>query len=210
VKNWTVFEKIWLGLFTAVGVYLSVSWGESLIGLVTFLTGIMCVVLVAKGSIYNYAFGLVNVLGYAYLSYNNKLYGEVMLNMLYFLPVQFIGYWMWSKAINKETGEVIKRRFTRLQTLLTILVTLCAVHVYQYLLAYLGGNLTLLDATSTVVSVIATILMLFRYREQWLLWIVVNIVSIAMWVLSGGTLMALMWAAYLINACYGYYKWSKD
>lgn len=209
LKGWSLFEMLWLTLFTAVGLYLSVVWGESIIGLLTFLTGIICVVLVAKGSLWNYAFGIVNVIGYAYISLNNRLFGEVMLNALYFLPMQFIGYYMWKKAMGVN-AEVLKRKLNATQNLVLIGVVALFVMAYQQGLIYLGGSLTLLDAMSTVVSVIAMLLMAYRYREQWVLWIVVNVVSIIMWIQSGDMMMTLMWGAYLVNALYGLYKWSKE
>ena len=61
-----------------------------------------------------------------------------------------------------------------------------------------------------MVSVIAFTLMVMRFREQWVLWIIVNVVSITMWIMSGGFLMALMWFAYLVNSIYGYWNWSKE
>lgn len=207
-KGWSKFEIIWLSVFTAIGLYLSVTWGENALGLITFLTGIFCVVLVAKGSIWNYAFGVVNVLGYAYISYQSKLYGEVMLNAFYFLPMQFIGYYMWKKAMGSNK-EVIMRKLTSKQNIILGAVVVAAVFAYQQILIALGGNLTLLDSMSTVISVIAMILMAKRFREQWALWIIVNVVSITMWVLAKDPIMTLMWAAYLVNAVYGWMKWSK-
>jgi nicotinamide mononucleotide transporter len=207
IKNWTTFEKAWLLSFTAVGIALSTLWGSDLIGFLAFMTGIICVVLVAKGSLWNYAFGIVNVALYAWIAYGNKLYGEVMLNALYYLPMQFIGYYVWSKAMDNK--EVVTRQLTKPHTVALVAITLVSVFLYKEVLTYLGGSLALLDATTTVVSVIAAILMTLRYREQWLLWIVVNIVSIAMWTLSGNPIMVAMWSAYLVNAVYGYYKWSK-
>ena len=49
--------------------------------------------------------------------------------------------------------------------------------------------------------------MVLRYREQWLLWIVLNIISIALW--AENTAMYVMYSAYLLNSLYGYYNWSK-
>jgi hypothetical protein len=54
----------------------------------------LCVVLVAKGKIANYYFGIVQTLTYAYIAYGYGLYGEVMLNALFYFPVQFIGIYM--------------------------------------------------------------------------------------------------------------------
>jgi nicotinamide mononucleotide transporter len=57
--------------------------------------------------------------------------------------------------------------------------------------------------------------MVRRYREQWLCYITLNILSVIMWSIRwannspDGPLMVLMWSAYLINAFYGMYKWTK-
>ena len=68
-----------------------------IVGSLAGITGVLCVVLVAKGSIWNYAFGLVNVSLYAWISYKAALYGDAGLNALYYLPMQFIGWWQWRK-----------------------------------------------------------------------------------------------------------------
>jgi nicotinamide mononucleotide transporter len=56
-------------------------------------------------------------------------------------------------------------------------------------------------------------LMMWRFKEQWLLYIVLNIVSIAMWVMrfsagdAAGDLMILMWSLFLLNALFGCWRW---
>ena len=83
------------------------------------------------------------------------------------------------------------------------------------ILNMLGGNYALVDSASTTLSVIATILMLARYSEQWVMWIVVNIVSVVLWVMalvqgdSSAVTMLVMWTAYLFNSTYGYINWRK-
>lgn len=68
---------------------------------------------------------------------------------------------------------------------------------------------------STVLSVVAMILMAARMKEQWLLWTVVNIISIYIWFQSfmlgnpDGTATLLMWCVFLPNAVYGVWKWFK-
>lgn len=211
LKNWSLFELVWLVAFTVMGIFLSVYWQESPIGFIAFLTGIICVVLVAKGSIWNYAFGVVNAITYAYVSYQALLYGEVMLNLIYFLPMQLIGFLMWRKHMNQDVKEVERRKLSAKGIIFILSVTIIGIAAYNQVLMFLGGNLTWLDSTTNIVSIVAAILMNLRYREQWLLWIVVNIVSVIMWWFVRQNLtIALMWFAYLINAIYGYYKWSKD
>ena len=62
-KEWSLFEKCWLLTFTPVNVYLFFAWNDTLVGLIASLTGMMCVVLVAKGKISNYYFGIVKLRG---------------------------------------------------------------------------------------------------------------------------------------------------
>ena len=62
---------------------------------------------------------------------------------------------------------------------------------------------------STVFSIVANILMVLRYREQWALWIIVDVVTVIMWIIAGDFLMTIMWAIYLVNAVYGWVMWTK-
>ena len=80
---------------------------------------------------------------------------------------------------------------------------------YKLVLDLLGGNSTLLDSSSTVISVVANSIMLLRYREHWLLWIIIDTITVIMWIIAGDFIMVTMWLVYLINAFYGYYNWTK-
>ena len=214
-KDWTLFEKLWLVIFTLTAAGLSYLWGDTLFSFSVFLTGVICVVLVARGSIWNYSYGLYNVAGYSWLSYQNGLFGEVMLNAGYFIPTQIIGIFMWKKHLNEGTTVAMKRMWPS-TTVWTLLLSGAVTLFYGMILASIPGqNTPFFDSCSTTLSVIAMILMMLRYREQWLLWIIVDVVSVAMWALrlssgvEGAPAMLVMWSAYLINAIYGWYKWNK-
>ena len=81
--------------------------------------------------------------------------------------------------------------------------------LYKEVLDFLGGAGTLLDSCSTVTSVVANLLMMLRYREQWLLWIIIDAITVVMWLIAGDFIMVTMWTVYLVNAFYGYYYWTK-
>ena len=104
LRDWTMFEKAWMFAFTIINVYLFFAWDDTLLGLITSISGMLCVVLVAKGKISNYYFGIIQTATYAYISYGYGLYGETMLNALFYFPVQFIGLYLWSK--NKVKHDV--------------------------------------------------------------------------------------------------------
>ncbi|MEK3887983.1 nicotinamide riboside transporter PnuC [Bacillus sp. FSL K6-3431] len=214
--KWTLFEKIWLTTFTVITIYLFFALKDSLLGLVSSLTGMLCVVLVAKGKITNYYFGIVNTLTYGYLAYTYGLFGDAMLNLLFYFPTQFIGIYVWRK--HRATGitqgeDVAIARIQKKFQLIMLTIALWA--IYATFLVNIGGKSIGLDSATTVLSVIAQILMIRRYVEQWLVWILVNIFSIAMWIIElirqdgNDWAIALMWTAFLINSIYGYVNWRK-
>lgn len=217
--EWTLFEKLWLVVFTAVNLYLFFAWKDTLLGLTSSLTGMLCVVLVAKGKISNYYFGIIQSGTYAYISYTYGLYGEAMLNALFYFPVQFIGIYMWKKSQIMEqdslAGEDIEvKRLTLKGWLYTAVSIIVGAFIYAYLLKTIGGKQVHLDSFAVVLSIFAQILMLKRYAEQWVIWIVVNVLSIVLWFKALGTggsdyTVLVMWTAFLVNSLYGYYNWAK-
>ncbi len=107
LKDWTLFEKMWLLIFTAINIYLFFVWSDSWIGLTASITGMICVVLTAKARISSFYFGLINILAYSYVAYQSRYYGDAMLNMFYFLPMTFVGIYFWKKNLKEnKKGEV--------------------------------------------------------------------------------------------------------
>ena len=173
------------------------------------ICGIFCVVLCAKGKKSQYVWGFFNILGYVIIAWLNKYYGEVMLNAIYYLPSQFIGYYLWKKHTTKNEDSLEGKKLNWKQSLILLTIIMAAIFGYKGILDLLGGNKTLLDSASTTISVVANLLMMLRYREQWLLWIVIDIITVIMWLIAKDYIMVTMWSVYLVNAFYGYYNWTK-
>ena len=217
-KEWTWFERIWLLLFSIVNVFLYLKWDSGLIGLISAMSGMLCVVLVTKGKISNFVFGIVNTATYAYISYGYGLYGESMLNALFYLPTQFIGLWMWQRhrSVNKVRDEDIEiKRLSVKGWAIVIASVVVGAYAYMHVLMALDAQQVRIDSVAVVMSVVAQILLTLRYAEQWVLWILVNLLSIVLWVVtlsqSGGSdyTMPVMWTAFLINSIYGWINWLK-
>ena len=106
LKGWKKLEISWLLIACAVIAGLSIYWHDTVMGIISATTGVACVVCTGKGKLSAYVFGLVNCVLYAIISYKAKLYGETMLNALYYVPMQFVGFYVWSKHMNDSTHEV--------------------------------------------------------------------------------------------------------
>ena len=210
LKEWNWFEKSWLIIFTVINIIVFFYSKDSVLGLIAALTGMLSVILVAKGKISNYYFGIVNVVLYGFISYQSKYYGEAMLNLGYFLPMQLIGLVMWSKnQVNvDEKNEVKTERMKAKEIIFWSTVSIVGILIYGMILKKIGNALPYADAFTNVLSIIAMILMVKRYIEQWAVWILIDIVSIYMWFfIKSNYNITIMWIAYLINAIYGLVNW---
>ena len=212
--DWNAFEITWLLSFSALAIALSLLWKNSLLDFSVFLSGVLCVVLAAKGNIWTYAFGMYNTFGYAYLAYTNGLYGEMGLNLFFFVPMNVVGYVLWKPKL--EGGYVQMRAMNPRQILLTAVASLLGILGLGYGLSLIAGqNNPYIDAITDVLSIFATFLMVYRFREQWLLYILLNVFTVLLWCIRTahgspeGPLMIVMWTAFLINAGYGYYNWTR-
>ena len=216
-----------IGVIASNAVYSIMTGTFDMVGSLAGITGVLCVVLVAKGSIWNYLFGLVNVSLYAWISYKAALYGDAGLNALYYLPMQFIGWWQWRKrgaAVSSDDAQrltgggdvrVKARRLTTNQRIFVAAGCISAIIAFGFLLRYLGDPQPFKDSTTTVLSIVAQALMALAFMEQWCLWIITNIVSVVMWIIcvargeAHAAVMVIMWVFYLFNSLNGLRVWLR-
>lgn len=216
IKNeflgWHRWEILWL-LFTstAVGIIASL-YKDSLTAITAAICGISASVLTGKGKLSAYIIGGTGRVLYALIALKACFYGEVMLNLLYFVPMEFYGIYVWSRNMDQGTHEVKKKSMNRRQTALLGITVAAATASYAFWLRYLGGKLPLLDSFTNAVSIIAMIVTIKRYAQTWILWLMVNTVSIIMWTISclhgtGSPAILLMWCIYLANSVIMLIKW---
>lgn len=212
-----------VGVIASNIIYSVLSGNIDIVGSVAGIAGVLCVVLVAKGNIWNYLFGIINVSMYAYISYKASLYGDAALNALYYVPMQFIGWWQWRKrgaAVSEaEAGgagvQVKARRFTWHQRAILALGCAAGVIAVGYVLKHFGDPQPFKDSATTVLSIVAQALMALAFMEQWALWIITNVISVVMWcicVIRGeahAAVMVIMWVFYLLNSLNGFRVWLK-
>ena len=210
-----------VGVIVSNVIYSVLTGSLDAVGSLASVSGVLCVVLVAKGSIWNYLFGLVNVSLYALISYKAALYGDAALNALYYVPMQFIGFWQWrcrgAAMSETEAGDkgvqVRARRFSWAQRVILAVGCAAAVVAGGFILKHFGDPQPFKDSTTTVLSIVAQALMALAFMEQWALWIITNIVSVVMWSIcvargeAHAGVMVIMWVFYLMNSINGLRVW---
>lgn len=209
-SGWQPFEVVLLVLFVLAQVVAYILSPDSVLAMISGIAGIICVVLVSKGKISNYFFGLIFAYTYFYVSWGQNFIGEMNSVLYVYLPSQFIGYFMWQNNLHKDgklQGSVQAKALTTKGWIFMLLFLVFGTLIFVQILNWAGGSSTGLDGLTTIITFTAQLLMILRYREQWILWIALNIFSIFLWAETPA--MYLMYAVYLLNSIYGYYNWTK-
>ncbi len=209
--GYTVFEKVFMVSLIILQIVVFIFEPDSVLGFISGLSGVISVVLCAKGKISFYYIGFVQTTTYLILAWQNKFYGEVIENIFY-LVTMVIGVVLWLKHMNKtkEAGtQVQAKRMTMIQWIISIILTVSATLITGIVLRHIGNAQPFTDATTNILAIFAQLLMIKRYREQWTWWILIDIICIKMWIVAGNISMIVMYIAWTINCIYGWYNWSK-
>ena len=215
LEGWRAWEILWMTVAIAVIIGLSLYWNDTVMGIISSVTGVACVVCTGKGKLSAYLFGLVNCVLYAIIAYKATYYGETMLNLFYYVPMQFVGFFVWAKNMNPETGEVNKKHMSGRARILMTAIIAAATYAYGLVLAALGDAMPFVDSFTTVCSVVAMVVSVGMFAEQWWIWVAVNVFSVYLWWTSfaiGADNIAtlLMWIVYLGNSVIMLVKWERD
>ncbi len=194
-----------------------------IIAAVGSLCGVLANVFSANGRILTFLFGLIDVTIYGVMCLTSARYGNAAMHLLYFLPMQFIGFFQWRKRGAGDGERVRARRLHGRGWLLygaVFLVGLVAAYVVLSILdkaeaASAVRWLVILDAFSMMCNILGQWLMSTAYMEQWIFWIGVNVASVAMWVLtlrqspdsSYAAIYVVKYAFYLLNSLNGLRIW---
>lgn len=200
--------------FTWLG--YQISWLE----LVGTIFNLACVILVARRNILTWPVGIIGVILFGALFWQINLYADV-LEQFYYLTTSLVGWYMWASLKNRDKND--QKVLVTTNSLKTNLIWIVAIALISAGLAWIltkvhiwlpniftePASLPAIDATTTVMSFAAQILMMRRKLENWVLWIIVDIVAIGLYWYKGVPFVALLYLLFLVNAVYGYLAWKR-
>lgn len=211
LKGFSLFDKVYLVSMVLLQIVVFIVNPDSVLGIIAGLSGVVSVVLCAKGKISFYFIGFVQTTTYLFLAYQNRFYGEVIENIFY-LVTMVAGIFIWKKNTEvTDDGEtkVYAKHFTPAMWVLSAVGTTVATVLVGYGLDKIGNAQAYTDAATNVLAVIAQLLMVARYKEQWIWWLVIDVLCIKLWIVAGNWSMVAMYIAWTINCIYGWVNWSK-
>jgi nicotinamide mononucleotide transporter len=193
-------------------------WGYpmSLVEIFGTLTGLITVWLAAKNNIITWPFGLVNVSTFFIIFWQVNLYADMFLQ-IYFFIMSVYGWIFWhrQKDIIKKISIISNPQrvySVMLMTVTTIVLgyIISVIHIWLPQIFTKPAAYPFFDAYTTVLSVVATIWMARRIIESWVLWILVDIVAIALYFLKGIKLVSVEYIIFLLMSIYGLLSWIKE
>ena len=181
---------------------------DGLLSFICGLAGAINVVLCSQRKMSFYFFAYLQMFTYIIIIFQQHLWGELVENIFYVITTT-IALFMWLKHYNKEEKEVEARKLTSFQIFLCCIVFFISTILLYVILLKTNDPQPFLDAVSTVPAFIAQFMLMFRYREQWIMWLVVDIATLILWISIGNIFMIAQYIFWIINCIYGYIKWSK-
>lgn len=127
---------------------------------------------------------------------------------LYYLLAAIYGLVVWKRSSkDKATGGI---KHTPVRWILPLIVAYVALHGAIYVvLSFTDSTVPFLDAMSTALCIVATWMLSRKLVEQWLVWLVVDMISMALYIYKGIPITAGLYTVYCILAVAGYIRWCR-
>lgn len=211
ISGRTLFDWLFLLAGLCVQIVVFVLQPTNPWAIVSGIAGIFSVILCSQGKISTFFFGTVQISTYLYLCLMEHLYAEVAMNVFYFIS-QIYGIIVWKNNYQISDENAVLRSKTMRMSTLTIIAASSAVisaFVGFVLQRFTDDSQPYLDAFTTVPAIVAQILLISAYKQQWYFWLVIDLLSAVMWARAGNYSLMTLYIFWCFNCIYGLYNWSK-
>ena len=209
--GFSLYEKLFMWGMVVLQILVYIVAPDSWYGVVAGIAGCISVVLTAKGRWMMYPIGFIQNFTYTVLAFQNMFYGEVI-EQVFYIVTMIWGMVAWARNMHTNedgTQDVNTRKFGLAEWLFTIVGVAIGTWLFGRVLVAMGAAQPYTDAATNVMALFAQILMVKRYREQWALWLLIDVFCIKMWWVAGNWSMVAMYVAWTANCIYGWMNWTK-
>jgi nicotinamide mononucleotide transporter len=167
--------------------------------------------LLVKNNIWTWAWGVASVLLYGVVFWRSHLWSSTGLQLLYYLPMQAYGWWVWMKAGPTHHDDLPITRLSVRERVLWSVATLPLAGVLGWLMSFTGAQQSMMDALVTAISVSGQYLQTHKKIEHWFCWVVVNAVY-GFWLLPRQSLWvsAVLYLVLLGMSVQGWRAWLRE
>jgi nicotinamide mononucleotide transporter len=204
VVTFNMFDTLYKNL-------IDTSWLE----VVAVIFGLSSVWYAKKANILVYPTGIISVLIYVYICFNAQLYADMGINAFYFV-MSVYGWFMWTrKTADKEERPITFN--TRKDNLISVIIFTFSLVVIMLLLKffksgdlhYWSTKVPYIDTFTTAIFIVGMWLMAVKKVENWLYWIVGDVISVPLYFYKGLVFTSLQFFIFLVLAVLGYIEWKR-
>ena len=177
-----------------------------------FWFGIISVVFAKKQNILVYPTGIICTIITMYLMYKVSLLGHILVNLLYTI-ISFFGWWNWSRRENNDLVVKVSK-FTSndlsKSLLIFFFIVFVAYFAHDFFATNFEGQIKELDILTSGIFVTAMWLMANKKLENWILWIIGNVITIPLYLSSDKIILSIQYVIFTILAVQAYIEWNKS
>jgi len=179
----------------------------SLLEIFAALFSALCVVLAIKRNVLTYPVGIVGTVLYFFVFWDIKLYASAWLQV-FFTAVQVYGWWYWLRGDNGSVPKIKKLGYDY-AIFIGVMLTIVCYWIGTLISTYTDAQLATTDTVIFGLSVFAQILLDRKRLENWAVWVTLDVASVYVYYTAGLTVTAVLYAAFLVLASFGWVAWSK-
>lgn len=181
------------------------------------ISGLLYLYFAIRQKIWLWPLGLITSALYVYVFYGERLYADMGMN-IYYVVISIYGWYYWLHGSgSQETNTLRISTLTQKLVVILLIITACIYVVLVYMLKKLPellnvevSELLYWDAFTTAASIVATWMLARKIIQHWLIWIVVDAVSLGLYVYKGMYPTVVLFLVYTLMAFKGYIEWKKD
>ena len=181
-----------------------------IVNYVCSILGVCCIFLCAHANRINWIFAIGNTLLYIIILLYNRVYGTAALELFYYMPTNILGLVFWKKHRDEQEEDLCRTRtMSWMQRAIMIAIVILSATVYHWILVRIGGATAWLDAFVVAIGVIATFLEVKRFADQYILWLITDVISVVQWIILADLIMITKRSIYTIMAVIGLINWMR-
>jgi nicotinamide mononucleotide transporter len=158
--------------------------------------------------IWVYPTGIISVLIYIYITFQYKLYADMGINGYYFI-MSVYGWYHWLDTGDQKNEQIPITKNSKKENLIALVIMAVAFVIIRFGLDFTDSDVPSWDSFTTASAITGMWLMARKKIENWLFWIITDIVAVPLYMYKGLPLTSFQFLVFTILAVWGYFSWRR-
>ena len=192
------------------GQYFEYDTIDVVLEIIAVIFGFLSVWNSKQNKIWVFPTGMISTLIFVYLLLKWGLLGDMMINVYYFI-MSVYGWYIWTRKVDSQNVTPISQTTNKEKkiSIIIFISTLLFVYIVYQIFDKWTGWVAYVDTVTTAIFFVGMWLMARRKIENWILWIIGDVISVPLYFYKGFTFTSFQYLGFTIIAIYGYLEWKK-